>query len=118
VLFDVEDGGLRFGSLNVSEVNELSNYRVGCTSYSVKVGPNVTEARRDGRMFFRANKALIVRNYKKLPGYVEFDIKGEGMVEVTLFEFSPKAPVEASINDHRVRMTVNEDGSLNPQARA
>ena len=111
-LFDVEDGGLRFGSLSVREVNELSNYRVGCTSYSVKVGPNVTEAMRDGRTFFRANRAVIVRNYKKLPDYVEFDIKGEGIVEVTLFEFSPKTLVETSINDRRERMTVNEDGSL------
>jgi len=111
-LFDVEDGGLRFGSLNVREVNELSNYRVGCTSYSVRVGPSVTEARRNGRTFFRANKAVVVRNYKRLPGYVEFDIKGEGTVEAALFEFSPRTPVEASINGRRVRMMVDEDGSL------
>jgi len=111
-LFDVREDGLIFGSLGVQRINELHNYHVGNDIYSIKVGPNIIEARRNGKLFFRANKAIAVKSYKKLPNSVEFDVKGDGLTKISVIEFNPNTHVEVCIDVKCMKIMTDESGAV------
>ena len=56
-------------------------------SYDIAIGPGRTELKRDGRLRFEANGAVVVRQYEQRSSRLSFTIKGEQPVQVTTAEF-------------------------------
>lgn len=110
-LINIDEGGIRFGSLAVRDVNEVNNYSIGNDSYSIKVGPSILEAYRNGKLFLKANKAIVVSNYRRSVNYVEFNVKGHGAVSV--IEFNPNKHALVCINEECSEAVTDNNGALN-----
>ncbi|MGC9227076.1 hypothetical protein [Caldivirga sp.] len=83
-LIDVDENGIKFSPLGVKDTNEVRNYSIGGDAYSLKINPSIIEASRNGKVFFRASKAVVVRNYRKLTNYVKFHVRGYGTVNLNI----------------------------------
>ena len=79
--------GLRFGALDPPTGGEFRGAIWENHSYDIAIGPGRTELKRDGRLRFEANGAVVVRQYEQRSSRLSFTIKGEQPVQVTTAEF-------------------------------
>ena len=79
--------GLRFGALDPPTGGEFRGAIWENHSYDIAIGPGRTELKRDGRLGFEANGAVVVRQYEQRSSRLSFTIKGEQPVQVTTAEF-------------------------------
>jgi len=67
-------GGLRFGSSGLSQESKIFNVPLDNHLYNVTIGPRLTEVFRDGKLLFRADKDVVVRNFTVERGVIRFHI--------------------------------------------
>ena len=79
--------GLRFGASNPATGGEFRGAIWGNHTYDIAIGPGRTALKRDGRLCFEANKAVVVRQYEPKPSGLSFVLKGEHTVQVATAEF-------------------------------
>jgi len=79
--------GLRFGALDPATTGQFLGSIWGGHSFDIVIGPGRTALKRDSRLRFEANGAVVVRQYDPKPSRVSFTLKGERPVRVSTAEF-------------------------------
>jgi hypothetical protein len=79
--------GLRFGASDAATAGEFRGAVWGNHTYDIAIGPGRTALKRDGRLRFEANGAVVVRQYEPKPSGLSFVLKSEHPVQVTTAEF-------------------------------
>jgi hypothetical protein len=79
--------GLRFGVSDAPTAGEFRGATWENHTYDVAIGPGRTALKRDGRLRFEANGAVVVRQYETNPLGLSFTLKGERPIQVTTAEF-------------------------------
>ena len=85
-------GGLRFGSSGISQSSKISNVPLDNHLYDVTIGPQLTEVFRDGKLLFRADKDVVVRNFTSQEGLAKFHINARTATRIQL-PFAPEGKV-------------------------
>jgi hypothetical protein len=79
--------GLRFGASGPTTAGEFRGVVWGNHTYDIAIGPGKTALKRDGKLRFEANGAVVVRQYEAKPSGLSFTLKGERPIQVTTAEF-------------------------------
>jgi hypothetical protein len=79
--------GLRFGASDPPNQGEFRGAVWSSHAYDVAIGPARTALKRDGKLRFEANGAVVVRLYELKPAGLSFVLKGERPIQVTTSEF-------------------------------
>ena len=82
-------GGLRLGSSGLSQESKISHVPLGNHLYDVTIGPQLTEVFRDGKLLFRADRDVVVRNFTCEAGMVRFHINARTATRLQL-PFAPE----------------------------
>ncbi|MFB0517932.1 MAG: amylo-alpha-1,6-glucosidase, partial [Acidobacteriota bacterium] len=82
-------GGLRFGSSGISQSSKISNVPLDNHLYDVTIGPQLTEVFRDGKLLFRADRDVVVRNFISEEGMAKFHINARTATRIQL-PFAPE----------------------------
>ena len=79
--------GLRFGTSDPPAAGEFRGAIWANHIYDIAIGPQRTALKRDGRIRFEANGAVVARQYEPKPSGLSFILKGERPVQITTAEF-------------------------------
>jgi hypothetical protein len=76
--------GLRFGSIGLGQQSRIQNLTIQGHQYSVSVGPDLTQLRRDAVKVFSIDTAAVIREFEWNPDRATFKIKLNESVEDAL----------------------------------
>ncbi|MDH5715410.1 MAG: hypothetical protein OEZ30_07600, partial [Candidatus Aminicenantes bacterium] len=82
-------GGLRFGSSGISQSSKIYNVPLDNHLYDVTIGPQLTEVFREGKLLFRADRDVVVRNFASQEGMVKCHINARTATSIQL-PFAPE----------------------------
>jgi len=110
-VIDIEPwSGLRFGNYFGSP-GEVKNYSLSGHKYDVKVSHDTLIVRKDGKELVRADKPVLIRNYRESKDKITLKAKGYGTCKIRIGGLEDKDgySVNLSINNKRLRMKVQNE---------
>jgi Trehalase len=79
--------GLRFGALNLGSESKFRGAIWQGHTYDVSIGPDKTEVTRDGKVSFRADAGVVVRNYDVSSNSLKMTVNSARDFHITTSEF-------------------------------